>query len=228
MSEAVVEIILWVLLAFFLGCIIGYLLHGALVGARREGQNGQAAELEAGVSEEAEASEEKSETAKVAHLAVPVLAAPPPTAKEGAVAEPVRTSAVTSKSEPTRPAATNPPSATAGKNSNRPKGIPAPRAGSPDELQRISGVGPKIEISLHQMGIFHFDQIAAWTTEQEQWVDDQLKFRGRIGRDEWVKQAKLLAHGKEEEFVALYGSGAAAVKKVSKSKTNSRNRTVER
>jgi NADH-quinone oxidoreductase subunit E len=221
MSEAVVEIILWVLLAFFVGCIIGYLLRGALVGARREGQNGQAAEPEAGGSEEADPGEEKSETAKVAHLAVPVLAAPPPATEEGAVAEPARTSAVKSKSQPTRPAAANPPSQTAGKNADRPKGIPAPRAGSPDELQRISGVGPKIEISLHRMGIFHFDQIAAWTTEHEQWVDDQLKFRGRIGRDEWVKQAKLLAQGKEAEFATLYGSGAAGMKRGSKSKTNS-------
>ena len=227
MSEAVVEIILWLLLAFFVGCIIGYLLRGALVGARREEQNGQAAEPQAAASEEANSVEEKSETAKVAHLAVPVLAAPPPMAKEAAVAEPVRTSAIKSKPQPTKPAATNPPTMSADKNADRPRGLPAPRAGSPDELQRISGVGPKIEISLHEMGIFHFDQIAAWTTEQEQWVDDQLKFRGRIGRDEWVKQAKLLAQGKEEEFATLYGSGAAAVKKVSKSKSNSRNRPVE-
>jgi NADH-quinone oxidoreductase subunit E len=88
----------------------------------------------------------------------------------------------------------------------QPKGLPAPRGGSPDPLQRISGIGPKIEIRLHELGIFHFDQIAAWSEEQEQWVDGYLKFKGRISRDEWVNQAKLLAQGKEEEFAGRYGT----------------------
>ncbi|NJM30714.1 MAG: hypothetical protein HC855_11990 [Rhizobiales bacterium] len=75
------------------------------------------------------------------------------------------------------------------------------------ELQRISGVGPKNESVLHTLGFFHFDQIAAWTSEQIAWVDDHLKFNGRIGREEWVKQAGLLAEGRNAEFERLYGTG---------------------
>jgi NADH-quinone oxidoreductase subunit E len=89
----------------------------------------------------------------------------------------------------------------------RPKGIAQARGGKADNLQRISGVGPKNERVLHNLGFFHFDQIAAWTEEQIAWVDDHLKFNGRIKREEWVKQAQLLAEGRDDEFTRLYGTG---------------------
>jgi predicted flap endonuclease-1-like 5' DNA nuclease len=89
----------------------------------------------------------------------------------------------------------------------RPKGIGKARGGKPDKLQRISGIGPKNERVLHNLGFFHFDQIAAWTAEQVAWVDEHLKFNGRITREQWVEQARLLAEGKDEEFVKLYGTG---------------------
>lgn len=89
----------------------------------------------------------------------------------------------------------------------RPKGIAAARGGKADDLQRISGVGPKNEKILHGLGFFHFDQIAEWTREQVAWVDDHLRFNGRIVREEWIKQARLLADGKDAEFTRLYGTG---------------------
>jgi predicted flap endonuclease-1-like 5' DNA nuclease len=89
----------------------------------------------------------------------------------------------------------------------RPKGIAAARSGKADDLQRISGIGPKNEKILHGLGFFHFDQIADWTREQVAWVDDHLRFNGRISREEWIKQARLLADGKEAEFARLYGTG---------------------
>ena len=89
----------------------------------------------------------------------------------------------------------------------RPQGIDAARQGAPDNLQQISGIGPKNEGILHTLGFFHFDQIAAWTPGQVAWVDDHLRFNGRIGRERWAEQAKLLAEGRLEEFHALYGSG---------------------
>lgn len=88
----------------------------------------------------------------------------------------------------------------------RPKGIAQARGGKADNLQRISGIGPKNERTLHSLGFFHFDQIAAWSDEEVAWVDDHLKFNGRVIREEWILQAGLLAEGKEEEFERLYGS----------------------
>ena len=67
------------------------------------------------------------------------------------------------------------------------------RGGQPDDLKKISGVGPKLEGLLHKNGVFHFDQIAAWNTEEIAYMDDQLSFKGRIERDNWIEQAKTFA-----------------------------------
>ncbi|VAV97128.1 NADH-ubiquinone oxidoreductase chain E [hydrothermal vent metagenome] len=75
---------------------------------------------------------------------------------------------------------------------HKPQGLKAARKGGPDDLKLISGVGPKIEGILHGLGFFHFDQIAKWKKKEREWVDGYLRFKGRIDRDEWVKQAKAL------------------------------------
>ena len=49
---------------------------------------------------------------------------------------------------------------------------------------------------LNRMGVFHFDQIAAWTPKELAWVDANLEgFKGRAVRDGWVEQSKKLASG---------------------------------
>ena len=51
------------------------------------------------------------------------------------------------------------------------------------------------------MGFYHFDQIAAWSDDEVAWVNANLKgFKGRVSRDNWVEQAKILAAGGETEF----------------------------
>ncbi|PJE36883.1 NADH-quinone oxidoreductase subunit NuoE [Pseudooceanicola lipolyticus] len=83
----------------------------------------------------------------------------------------------------------------------QPAGLEAARDGQPDDLKLIKGVGPKLESLLHELGFFHYDQIAAWGPEEVAWVDQNLKgFKGRVSRDNWVSQAKLLAEGGETEF----------------------------
>ncbi|ABG32786.1 NADH-quinone oxidoreductase subunit NuoE [Roseobacter denitrificans] len=79
--------------------------------------------------------------------------------------------------------------------------LKAARSGGGDDLKRIKGVGPKLESMLNDIGIFHFDQIASWTKEEVAWADESfVGFKGRVSRDDWVAQAKLLAEGKETEF----------------------------
>ena len=78
----------------------------------------------------------------------------------------------------------------------RPAALPAPREGTPDSLQRIKGVGPINEKRLHELGVFHFDQIAAWTLSEIRWVGTYLAFPGRIHRERWVAQASNLSHGR--------------------------------
>ncbi|MCR9125385.1 MAG: NADH-quinone oxidoreductase subunit NuoE [Rhodobacteraceae bacterium] len=80
----------------------------------------------------------------------------------------------------------------------RPAALDGPRDAGPDDLKQIKGVGPKLEALLHQLGFFHFDQIAAWTDAEIAWVDDNLEgFKGRVSRDNWVKQARALAEEQE-------------------------------
>ncbi|MGI9506875.1 MAG: hypothetical protein ACR2RE_27865 [Geminicoccaceae bacterium] len=82
----------------------------------------------------------------------------------------------------------------------RPEGLSAPRGGTADDLKKISGVGPKLEKTLNGLGIFHFSQIADFTPDHVAWVDKYLRFKGRIERENWIEQAKVLAAGGETEF----------------------------
>jgi large subunit ribosomal protein L21 len=70
--------------------------------------------------------------------------------------------------------------------------------GEPDDLKKISGVGPVIEKKLHALGITQYEQVAAFTADDIAKVDDALAFKGRIERDDWLAQAKKLAAEKKE------------------------------
>lgn len=72
--------------------------------------------------------------------------------------------------------------------------------GEADDLKKISGVGPKLEEKLNNLGIYHFSQIANFTAEDIEKVDNELNFKGRIEREDWLGQAKILAAGGETEF----------------------------
>ncbi len=83
----------------------------------------------------------------------------------------------------------------------RPTGLDAPRDGQADDLKQIKGVGPKLEKLLNSMGFWHFDQVAAWSADEVAWVDANLTgFKGRVSRDNWMEQARLLASGGQTEF----------------------------
>jgi predicted flap endonuclease-1-like 5' DNA nuclease len=83
----------------------------------------------------------------------------------------------------------------------KPETLSAPRGGTADNLKEIKGVGPKLEQMLNGMGFYHFDQIANWTADEIAWVDANLTgFKGRVTRDDWVAQAKILAGGGDTEF----------------------------
>lgn len=72
--------------------------------------------------------------------------------------------------------------------------------GEADDLKKISGVGPKLEEKLNNLGIYHFSQIESFTAEDIEKVDAELNFKGRIDREDWLGQAKILAAGGETEF----------------------------
>ncbi len=73
----------------------------------------------------------------------------------------------------------------------RPESLDAPK-GEADDLKRIGGIGPKIELILNELGIFHFSQIAAWTPGEQAWIDSYLRFEGRVMSEKWAEQAAEL------------------------------------
>jgi predicted flap endonuclease-1-like 5' DNA nuclease len=167
MTHYMIELALWILLLFIIGCVIGYLLR-RMFGSK------------------APVTEERAVEPEPVRMMEPAVQAPVP--------EPVAESVmVVEKVVVSVP------------RMDRPRGLEEARSGRPDQLQRISGIGPKNEKILHALGFFHYDQIAAWTPEQIAWIDDHLKFNGRIGREEWIEQARLLAADKIDEFNARYG-----------------------
>jgi len=170
MPHYFIELAIWMLLFYFVGCLVGWALRNVM---------GNSATQPAAVAAVAAATPEPVR----APVHVPAPSAPP-------VASPIATGKM-----------------------ERPKGIAAARGGKADNLQRISGVGPKNEGILNNLGVYHFDQIAAWTPEQITWVDDHLRFNGRILREEWIRQASLLAAGKEDEFTKEFGTGGLKNKK---------------
>lgn len=90
----------------------------------------------------------------------------------------------------------------------KPQGLERARDGQPDDLKLIKGIGPALETLCHRLGFYHFDQIAAWKAEEIAWVDQNLEgFKGRVTRDEWVAQAKLLASGSETDFARRVKKG---------------------
>jgi small subunit ribosomal protein S2 len=69
--------------------------------------------------------------------------------------------------------------------------LSAPR-GAPDDLVKLSGVGPQLEKKLNDAGIYHYWQLAAMTPDDVKTIDRDLKLNGRIDRDGWVNQARGL------------------------------------
>jgi len=125
--------------------------------------------------------------------------------------------AVAAKTKADKPAAAKP----AAVKSKTPKAKPV-AADVPDNLKQIKGVGPQIESKLNAAGINSFAQIAAWTKKEQTDFAEQLSFAGRIEREEWVSQAKVLAKGGSTDFAKRVAKGKVASSAAGKPKRGSK------
>ncbi len=113
-----------------------------------------------------------------------------------------------------KPRASKPAPALPGETqAKKPRFLPNPRKGGADDLKRIKGVGPSLETTLNGLGVFHYNQVSKWTPENVMWVDDHLKFKGRIARDNWLDQAAKLHAGEVTEFASRVDKGVVASSK---------------
>ncbi|RVD55998.1 proton-conducting membrane transporter, partial [Mesorhizobium sp. M8A.F.Ca.ET.023.02.2.1] len=118
------------------------------------------------------------------------------------------------------PAAKAPAAKAPAKTSAAPKAAPAakktapaaakPASGKPDNLRRLIGIGPVNEKLLKAQGVTTFAQIAAWTSADIKRIEDVMNFDGRIARERWIEQAKLLAAGNEAEFAKHFPTAGTA------------------
>ena len=79
--------------------------------------------------------------------------------------------------------------------------LTAAKGGKADDLKEIEGIGPAMEKLANDLGFYHFDQIASWSDADVALVDAEMKgFKGRITRDKWVAQAKIIVTEGLEAF----------------------------
>jgi len=84
--------------------------------------------------------------------------------------------------------------------------VPVDLPGGEDDLLQIKGLGPKLVEQLRELGVTSFAQIAAWDEAEIDRIDARLgRFQGRIRRDDWPAQARLLATGDKSGYEAKFG-----------------------
>lgn len=89
------------------------------------------------------------------------------------------------------------------KNSNldyKPLILSTPRQSGRDNFLKIRGIDETTMKLLNETGIYHFDQVSKWNTKNCAWIEEYLHFHGRIRKEKWVEQAKILAEGNETEY----------------------------
>jgi predicted flap endonuclease-1-like 5' DNA nuclease len=90
-----------------------------------------------------------------------------------------------------------------------PDSIAAGPAAKADDLKRIRGIGLLIERKLNAMGVSTYEQIANWTADDVSTVNARLEFKGRIERENWIEQARILASGGQTDFSRRFERGEA-------------------
>lgn len=150
-----------------------------------------------------------SATAKSAPAAKPAAPAKPAAAKPAA-AKPAAAKSAAAKPAASKPAAAKAaPKAAASKPAAAPKKA-APAAGKADNLRRLIGIGPVNDKLLKGLGVTTYAQIAGWNAADVKHIEDTLNFDGRIAREKWIEQAKLLAAGDEKEFARQFPTAGTA------------------
>lgn len=187
----ITETALLLLAAYLAGCLLGYAVRLALHAGRGTRQVAPPPAADVAVPPP----EQRKPRSSAARLAARVEALPPLSDAPAFSAAGPTNIAKPPEAAPGPSLAPAPPRTPAGP---KPATLAEPRRGGADNLKQIKGIGPKIEASLYAMGIFHLDQIAGWSKANVEWVDAQLSFKGRIGRERWVAQAMQLSPRKTD------------------------------
>ena len=186
MQEFFMDYGLWLLIALLIVIGVNFLLSG-----RKKVSDSMAADNVAETEQLAPPASTPPASAPPVDRPVastPVAAQPvAPTIAPVATPEPQAVSAPVAQPIPVSPAVTAPPE-------------------QGDDLLKLKGVGPKLNLLLIELGVTRYAQIADWTDADIAAIDARLgNFKGRPVRDQWVDQARYLAEGDTAGFEAKYG-----------------------
>lgn len=195
-SGLLLETALLFFVAYLVGCVAGAWLRGLLGSEARPAEPA----VEPAIAAAAPAA--------VHPVAIPAAMVAPITAAATVAITPAAAVIPVTPAPPVVP-----PAGEEGYPGAKPTGLAGPRGGEADDLKRIKGIGPQNEGRLHGLGVWHFDQIAAWTEANVDWVGSFLAFPGRIEREGWLGQAKQLAQGVETEFSKRVDAGLVETSK---------------
>ncbi|WP_217572356.1 proton-conducting membrane transporter [Mesorhizobium sp. GbtcB19] len=154
----------------------------------------------------AKAGADKAATPAPAALMSTPAAATSATTKSAAAKKPAAAKTATAAKPAAKAAALKKAAAPAAKKASAPKAA----TGKADNLRRLIGIGPVNERLLKGQGVTTYAQIAAWTEADIKRVEEVLNFDGRIAREKWIEQAKLLAAGDEAEFARQFPTAGTA------------------
>lgn len=93
----------------------------------------------------------------------------------------------------------------------KPLVLSSPKPSGKDNLKKIKGINSKIESDLNNLGIYHFEQIAKWTSKNSDWIEEFLLQPGSAKNFQWVDQAKILQTGNETIYSQKVLSGEIEV-----------------
>jgi predicted flap endonuclease-1-like 5' DNA nuclease len=164
--EHVIEVALLILVAYLAGCVLGYGVRAAI-----RSLSGRP----------------RFETLPAVQPASAVPAQMTAAAPQPATRSAARRLAGAVEREEATPAPSPPAHA-----AQRPAELPGPRGGKADDLKQIKGIGAKTESALNDLGVYHLDQIAAWSPANVDWLEGRIAVKGRIRREQWIEQAILL------------------------------------
>jgi predicted flap endonuclease-1-like 5' DNA nuclease len=207
----------YVVLAFLVGVLVGWFIWGRLRdqldGLRGERDRFRAdsdrltGELDACGKTRADLERRlrEAQTAPAALVSATATAKSSPAKSSSAQSSPAK--AATARSTPAKKAAAKPAAA---KSTTSKSTASRASGGKPDNLRRLIGIGPVNEKLLRGQGVTSFAQIAAWTTADIERIEHALQFGGRVEREQWVEQARLLAAGDEKEFARRFPSAGTS------------------
>jgi len=90
---------------------------------------------------------------------------------------------------------------------NKPLVLSSARPAGKDKLIKIKGIDLEVEENLNKLGIFHFNQIAAWSNKNCDWIEEFLSQPGCAKKNQWIEQAKILESGKQTVYSQKVDNG---------------------